>query len=75
MKIKWKDLNVQNKTIMIAGVKGHRTRQYQISDELVNLLMRIPKESEKIFKVKNPRTINDWLMILALTCNFESVRF
>jgi len=60
-RLTWKDVNLQNKTITITGVKGHRTYTYPISNELITLLMQIPKESERIFKVKHPRTINDWL--------------
>jgi len=59
--LKWKDVNLQNKTITITGVKGHRTRQYQISDELCTLLMQIPKDTDKIFNLKKARYLNDSL--------------
>ena len=62
-RLTWKDVNFQNKTITITGVKGHRTYTYPISNELLGLLMQIPRgnENERIFKVKHARTINDWL--------------
>ncbi len=50
--LKWKDVNLANKTIVITGVKGHRTYQYPISEELCVLLMQIPKEGNKIFNLK-----------------------
>ncbi|MEM3797246.1 MAG: site-specific integrase [Candidatus Bathyarchaeia archaeon] len=59
--LRWKDVNLQNRTLTITGVKGHRTSTYPISEELLTLLMQIPKECDKIFPLKNPRTINDWL--------------
>ena len=58
-RLTWKDVNFQNKTITITGVKGHRTRQYEISDELCTLLMQIKKTGERIFTIKKPRYIND----------------
>jgi integrase len=59
--LKWSDVNLANKSIVITGVKGHRTYQYLISDELCTLLMQIPKTSDKIFNLKHARTINDWM--------------
>ncbi|MEM2741976.1 MAG: tyrosine-type recombinase/integrase [Nitrososphaeria archaeon] len=59
----WNDVNFQNKTLTITGVKGHRSYTYTISDELVTLLSQIPKVNGRIFNVKNARTINDWLAI------------
>ncbi|MEM3713919.1 MAG: site-specific integrase [Nitrososphaeria archaeon] len=55
--LRWKDVNLQNKTITITGVKGHRTWTYKISDELCHLLMQIPRGGEKIFNIK-PDNIN-----------------
>ncbi|MBC7130916.1 tyrosine-type recombinase/integrase, partial [Candidatus Bathyarchaeota archaeon] len=42
-RLTWKDVNLQNKTITIRGVKGHKTYTYPISDELVALLSQLPK--------------------------------
>jgi integrase len=47
--LKWADANLASKTIKITGVKGHRTRDYPISDELTTLLMQLPKDSSRIF--------------------------
>ena len=44
----WRNINLQNKTVTITGIKGHRTSTYPISDELCSLLMQIPREEEKI---------------------------
>jgi integrase len=57
--LKWKDVNLQSKSITITGVKGHRTRQYPMSNELVILLSQIPKGSGRIFSIKHSRHIND----------------
>ncbi|MEM3356492.1 MAG: tyrosine-type recombinase/integrase [Candidatus Bathyarchaeia archaeon] len=57
----WKDVNLQNKTVAITGVKGHRTWRYQISDELVTLLMQLPKDANRIFNLKKSRYLNDSL--------------
>ncbi|MEM3627654.1 MAG: site-specific integrase [Candidatus Bathyarchaeia archaeon] len=59
--LKWNDVNLSNKTIVITGVKGHRTFTYPISNELCTLLMQIPRISDKVFNLKHPRTINDWM--------------
>jgi integrase len=60
-RLTWRDVNLQDKTITITGVKGHKTWQYRISDELVTLLMQIPKNNERIFNVKQSRYLNDAL--------------
>ncbi len=48
-RLKWRDFNPVTKTLIISGVKGHRTSTYPISDELVGLLMQIPRTGERIF--------------------------
>ena len=60
-RLTWRDVNLQNKTITIKGIKGHRTWVYPISDELCHLLMQIPKKGEKVFTVKKSRYLNDAL--------------
>jgi integrase len=60
-RLTWRDVNLQDKTITITGVKGHRTRQYQISNELAALLMRLPKNGERVFSFKKARYFNDFL--------------
>ncbi|MGB9856362.1 MAG: tyrosine-type recombinase/integrase [Caldisericum exile] len=59
--LKWNDVNLANKSVVITGVKGHRTFTYQISDELCTLLMQVPRMNDKVFTLKNARTINDWM--------------
>lgn len=56
-RLRWKGVNLTNKTIRIIGVKGHRAFTYQISDELALLLSRIPRRGERIFRVKSPVNI------------------
>ena len=58
-RLKWQDFNVQNKTLTITGNKGHRTLTYNISHELVALLLQIPKSSDRIFSLKSAENIND----------------
>ena len=60
-RIKWSDIDFQNRTITIRGVKGHRSYTYSISNELVTLLNLIPKDSDRIFKLKYPDKISGWI--------------
>jgi integrase len=60
-RLTWKDLNLQNRTLTVTGVKGHRTLAYPISNELATLLMQIPKNAERIFNVRKPQYLNDAL--------------
>ena len=56
----WDDLNFSTKTVKITGNKGHRTKTYNLSDELLGLLMRLPKKEKRIFSNTNkPTGIND----------------
>ena len=55
----WNDVNLATKTVTITGIKGHRTATYPISDELITLLMQIPRTSERIFPQKTSRHLND----------------
>ena len=59
--VTWKDVNLTNKTVIIRGVKGHRTTTYQISDELITLLAQILRNKNKIFSQKTPNGLNDSL--------------
>ena len=59
-RLNWRDFNAQNKTLTVVGNKGHRTMAYNMSDELMALLMHIPRTTERIFaEVKNPDRPND----------------
>jgi integrase len=56
----WKDLNITAKTITITGIKGHRTETYDISDELVGLVLQLTKKGDRIFHdVSRPSNFND----------------
>jgi len=56
----WADLNFSTKTVKITGNKGHRTKTYNLSDELLGLLMRLPRKEKRIFSNTNkPTGIND----------------
>jgi integrase len=56
----WRDVNLQSKQITITGVKGHRTMQYPISDELCSLLMQIQHGADRIFtNLNKPDRIDD----------------
>lgn len=56
----WGDLNFATKTVKITGNKGHKTRTYNISDELVGLLLQLPKKDKRIFcNTNKPTGIND----------------
>ena len=59
-RLNWADFNVQNKTLTVVGNKGHRTMAYGVSDELVALLIQIPRTTGRIFsEVKNAEGLND----------------
>jgi len=61
-RLKWENLNLLNKTLTIEGTKGHRNYTYEISDELITLLMQLPKNKERIFsEIKHPEHMNDIL--------------
>ena len=60
-RLTWKDVNFQNKTLTIRGVKGHRTFTYSISDELTTLLLQLPKTEDRIFNYKDADNINDFI--------------
>jgi integrase len=59
-RLTWKDVNITSKTITITGNKGHRTKTYPISDELVGLLLQLTKNGDRIFhEVSRSRNFND----------------
>jgi integrase len=59
-RLTWKDVNITAKTITITGIKGHRTKTYPISHELVGLLLQLNKNSDRIFSdVSRPSNFND----------------
>jgi integrase len=48
-KIKWKDINTQQKTINITPEKGSNPRILPINDKLINMLNRFTKRNEHVF--------------------------
>ena len=48
-RLTWREFNPVNKTLTIIGNKGHRTLTYNISDELMALLLQIPRTEERLF--------------------------
>jgi integrase len=58
--LEWKAINFSTKSVTVTGNKGHRTKTYSLSDELIGLLIRLPKEDKRIFSnVNKPTGIND----------------
>lgn len=58
--LNWSHLNFSTKTVTITGNKGHRTKTYILSDELIGLLIQLPKNDVRIFSNTNkPTGIND----------------
>ena len=47
--LRWRDINFQSKSLTVTGIKGHRTNQYPISDELATVLMQLPRVEDRIF--------------------------
>ncbi|MEM2939469.1 MAG: site-specific integrase [Candidatus Bathyarchaeia archaeon] len=59
--LKWNDVNLESKTIVIRGVKGHKSFTYQISDELITLLSQLPRSNERVFNYADSRYLNDFV--------------
>jgi len=51
--VTWKDLNLATKTVIIKGVKGHRTTNYQVSDELAVPALTMTSYSARGFLGEN----------------------
>jgi integrase/transposase-like protein len=50
LRLRWTDINASNNTITINHpVKGHNSRQLQVSSKLIAMLNALPKTSERIF--------------------------
>ena len=59
-RLTWKGVNLKNKTLTVKGIKGHRTVTYPVSDELISLLIQVPKSNNRIFvSVKDSKYFND----------------
>lgn len=59
-RLTWKEFNPVNKTLTIIGKKGHRNLTYNISDELMALLLQIPRTYERLLaEIRNSELLND----------------
>jgi integrase len=52
-KLRWIDINAENKTIDITPTKNHKARTLPITNHLLSRLLRMPRNSEKVFAGKN----------------------
>jgi integrase len=50
IKLRWIDINKEAKTLSIRPIKGHNPRISKISEQFINMLERLPKTSELVFK-------------------------
>ena len=58
--LEWKDINFSTKTVTITGNKGHRTKTYSLSEDLIGLLLQLPRTDKRIFSnINEPTGIND----------------
>jgi len=48
-KLKWTDLNKESRTVNITPVKGHTPRILRVSQQFIDRLGQLPKNSERIF--------------------------
>ena len=52
-KLRWIDINTENKTVDITPTKNHNARTLPISSHLLSRLMRLHRDSEKVFAGRN----------------------
>jgi integrase len=52
-KLRWVDINIENKTVDITPTKNHNARSLPISSHLLSRLLRLPRNYEKVFAGKN----------------------
>jgi integrase len=52
-KLRWVDINIENKTVDITPTKNHNARTLPISSHLLSRLLRLPRNYEKVFAGKN----------------------
>jgi integrase len=54
-KLKWKDLNAEAKTVNVTPVKGHKPRTLRVSDQFLNRIQTLPRNSEYVFNYESLR--------------------
>ena len=55
--LEWTDVNLESQTVNITPKKGSNPRMLRISSELINMLNRLPKKSNRIFGEISPTTL------------------
>ena len=56
--LKWTDIDFRNNTVRIAPEKSSNPRIFKISNTLVSMLSRLPRNSERVFSYKNKRSLH-----------------
>jgi integrase len=57
-RIRWIDLDLEQKTLRVQAEKNSKPRIFHISDKLISMLNMLPKKSERIFP-NNPRSLEN----------------
>jgi integrase len=52
-KLRWKDINVEHKTLDITPTKNHLARTLPVSSNLVSRLLQLPRKSDRVFNCKS----------------------
>ncbi len=50
VKLRWIDINKETRTLNITPIKGHNPRVSKVSEQFMNMLERLPKASEVVFR-------------------------
>ena len=53
--LKWNDIDIPNRAITIKAVKYSRSRKLRISNELLNMLLALPKKHDYVFSTSGKR--------------------
>jgi integrase len=52
-KLRWIDINTENKTVDVRPTKNHNARTLPISGHLISRLLRLPHENDRVFCCRN----------------------
>ena len=66
------DLEAENQTVFIKGIKGSNDREIPVKSRLFTRLQRLP--GEKLFKISYPRLVQIWLNFRPCSKKFHSLR-
>jgi integrase len=61
-RLRWIDLDVEQKTLRVQAEKNSNPRIFRISDKLIAMLNRLPRKSERIFP-SSPRSLETWFRV------------